>query len=94
MQKIYPFATPEQLDMKVRLCLASFHHLLSTLLGATEFIHRDADYGNQVKVLHASVLQSIEITERTTVYQRFITMITVPVNRRALSMFSPILVPS
>ncbi|KAF8323026.1 general substrate transporter [Clavulina sp. PMI_390] len=53
MEKIYPYATPEQLDTKVKL-------------------------------LHASVRQSIEITEHTTLYQRCITMITVPTNRRAL----------
>ncbi|KAF9531200.1 general substrate transporter [Crepidotus variabilis] len=53
MSKIYAFAKPEELDLKV-------------------------------KALQAAVKQSIEITERTTVFQRFKSMFFDPINRRAL----------
>ncbi|KAA1475306.1 general substrate transporter [Dentipellis sp. KUC8613] len=53
MAKIYAQATPEQLDLKV-------------------------------KVLHAAVQQSIEISETTTFLQRLRSTFMVPINRRAL----------
>lgn len=53
MARIYAFATPEQVDLKV-------------------------------KVLRAAVRQSIEITNSTTFFQRFKSMISIPINRRAL----------
>ncbi|KAF7973081.1 hypothetical protein HWV62_16278 [Athelia sp. TMB] len=53
MARIYAFATPEQVDLKV-------------------------------KVLRAAVRQSIEITHSTTFFQRSKSMISIPINRRAL----------
>ena len=38
----------------------------------------------QLKVLHATVKQSIEVANSTTFWERFISMATKPVNRRAL----------
>lgn len=55
MAKIYPFAKPEEVDLKI-------------------------------KVLQASVRRSVEISQTTTIFQRFRSMVGNPVNRRALSM--------
>ncbi|KJA23746.1 hypothetical protein HYPSUDRAFT_39576 [Hypholoma sublateritium FD-334 SS-4] len=53
MKKIYAFAKPEEVDLKI-------------------------------KVLHITVKRSVEITESTTFFQRFKSMVLDPVNRRAL----------
>lgn len=60
-------ATPEQLDTKV--CPLPFRSLFTRVCTP------------RVKFLHASVLQSVEITQRITIYQLFVMIST---NRRGL----------
>lgn len=74
MTRIYTTATPRDLEMKV---CEPFD--LSYCLSFTQNL--------QVKVLQASVQQSIEISETTTFLQRFQRLFLEGINRRALSTF-------
>lgn len=69
MAKIYAYATPSQVENKVII-------IIQPLSLALTF--------SQVKVLRAAVQESIDIQNSTTFFQRFKSIFTVPVNRRAL----------
>jgi SP family myo-inositol transporter-like MFS transporter 13 len=73
MKKIYAFAKPEELDLKVGLY--TFHYMINASLSRK----------SQLKVLQVTVRISVEITETTTFMHRFKSMVLDPVNRRALS---------
>jgi len=73
MSKIYAFAKPEELDLKV-FRLFIFLAFFSKKYAFT-----------QVKLLQLAVKRSVEITQSTTLIQRFKSVILDPVNRRGLS---------
>jgi hypothetical protein len=73
MSKIYAFAKPQELDLKV-FRLSIFLTFLSNKYVFT-----------QVKLLQLAVKRSVEITQNTTLIQRFKSVILDPVNRRGLS---------
>lgn len=76
MSKIYAFAKPEEVDLKVCAFFCSCTPPLTISLLPSI----------QVKVLHSSVQRSIEITNTTTFLQRLQLTLFNGINRRALSM--------
>jgi hypothetical protein len=76
MAKIYAYAKPEEVDLKVRVWLCT-----------RSMLHGDSLNFTKVKVLRAAVQRSIEITNTTTFLDRCKSMMFNPVNRRALSAY-------